>query len=168
MTDPARGSGVHVTRARQVHPGRNGRRMDLVTPTEPLMSALDTVHAIYAAFADANVPAILQQLDPDVEWEYGAWGDVPWLQARRGREGAAAFFATLAGTMRIEHFQPKHFLADGDLVVVVLDIHFVVLATGRRVIEEDEVHLWRCNAEGQVQRFRHRADTALQAAACLP
>jgi hypothetical protein len=34
-----------------------------------------------------------------------------------------------------------------------------VRATGRRIVEEDEVHLWHFNAEGHVQRFRHRADT---------
>lgn len=133
------------------------------------MSVLASTQAIYAAFSQGNVPAILDRLAADVEWEYGASASaVPWLQPRQGRDGAAAFFADLARTMRILHFAPKHFLADGDLVVVVLDIEFDVLATGKRVREEDEIHLWRYGADGLVRRFRHRADTALQAAACLP
>ncbi|GMU44397.1 MAG: nuclear transport factor 2 family protein [Xanthomonadales bacterium] len=134
------------------------------------MSALARVHAIYAAFGSGNIPAILDRLSPDVDWEYGATPGnvVPWLQPRRGRDGAATFFSELARSLRIQRFAPKHFLADGDdLVVVVLDIEFVVLATGRRVVEEDEVHLWRFGADGLVCRFRHRADTALQAEACV-
>ena len=37
--------------------------------------------------------------------------------------------------------------------------------TGRRVSEEEEVHVWHFTAQGQVSRFRHRADTHQQWAA---
>jgi hypothetical protein len=131
------------------------------------VTALEHVQAIYAAFGRGDVPAILEHLSPDIDWEYGARPNpIPWLQPRHGREGAAQFFADLSRSMRIERFAPKHLLADGDLVAVVLDIEFVVVATGKRVVEEDEVHLWRFGADGLVNRFRHRLDTALQAAAC--
>ena len=50
-------------------------------------------------------------------------------------------------------------LSDGDLVVALIDVEYTVKATGRRVTEEDEVHIWSFDASGQVTRFRHRVDT---------
>lgn len=131
------------------------------------MTPIDRIHALYAAFGRGDIPTILEQLSPEVEWEYGAQPNpIPWLQPRHGHAGARTFFEELGQQMRIEHFAPKHIVADGAIVVVVLDITFVVLATGKRVVEEDEVHLWRFGDDGRIARFRHRLDTALQAAAC--
>lgn len=131
------------------------------------MQTIDRIHALYAAFGRGDIPAILEQLSPEVEWEYGAQPNpIPWLKPRHGHAGARAFFEELGLHMRIERFAPKHFLTDGAIVVVVLDIEFVVLATGKRVVEEDEVHLWHGGDDGRVTRFRHRLDSALQAAAC--
>jgi len=130
------------------------------------MSHLKTVQLIYEAFGRGDVPTILATLAEDVDWEYGAGeNNVPWLQHRQGREGALAFFMSLQG-MRIERFVPKTFLESGSLVVALVDIEFVVVATGKRVAEEDEVHLWHFDEQGKVCRFRHRADTLRQSLAC--
>ena len=127
------------------------------------MGNLETVQQIYAAFGRGDVPVILEHLDESVEWEYGVNStDVPWLQPRRGRDGAAQFFASL-GEIDIHRFEVKGFLAgEGGLVVGLFDIEFTVKATGKRVVEEDEVHLWYFNAAGKAVRFRHRADTHQQ------
>ena len=62
------------------------------------MKTIDTVKRIYEAFGRGDVPAILEHVAEDVDWEYGAVdAGVPWLQRRRGREGVASFFASLAG-----------------------------------------------------------------------
>lgn len=45
--------------------------------------------------------------------------------------------------------------------MALIDLDATVRATGRRVVEEDEVHIWHFNDAGFVQRFRHRADTHL-------
>jgi hypothetical protein len=132
------------------------------------MNSLQTTRNIYEAFGRGDVGAILAALSPSVQWEYGAGpSDVPWLQPRRGAEGAGAFFASL-DAIRIERFAPKRFLDGGDLVVVLVDIEFTVKATGKRVVEEDEVHLWHFDAQGRVARFRHRVDTLQHALACRP
>ena len=47
-------------------------------------------------------------------------------------------------------------------MVVLVDIDFTVKATGRRVQEIDEAHLWHFNAAGQVSKFRHRVDSYAQ------
>lgn len=123
------------------------------------MSNKETVAGIYAAFGRGDVPFILDTLAPDVEWEdHGATTDVPWLQPRRGRDGVAGFFAALAG-FDIQKFDVHTLLDGGDIVVALVDQEAVVRATGRRVAERDEVHVWRFNAAGLVASFKHRLDT---------
>jgi hypothetical protein len=90
---------------------------------------------------------------------------VPWLQARRGREGAAAFFSSLAA-LDFKKFTPKTFLEETGVVVVLLDVEFSVKATGKSVAEEDQVHIWNFDELGEVVRFRHRVDTQKHALAC--
>lgn len=123
------------------------------------MGALETVQSIYEAFGRGDAPAVLACLSEDVEWEYGAGGStVPWLQPRRGHDGALAFFDSLQH-MGLQVFRPKRILAEGNTVVGLIDIEFEVPRTGRRVEEEDEVHIWHFDAAGKVIRFRHRVDT---------
>lgn len=125
------------------------------------MSNTQIVKEIYAAFMRGDVATILNHLADDVIWEYDGTPEVPWLVPRRGKDGAAAFFAALA-VMDIYRFEVKAVLGEGKLVVDVVDIDFTVRTTGKRVVEIDEVHLWHFNDAGKVARFRHRGDTLLQ------
>lgn len=126
------------------------------------MSHLATVHGIYAAFGRRDIPAILEALAEDVDWEYGQPStDVPWLQPRRGRAAVVGFFESL-GAIDFARLDATTFLESGSTVVVLLQLDATVRATGRRVVEEDEVHIWHFDAAGRVARFRHRVDTHLQ------
>ena len=126
------------------------------------MGHKETVQEMYEAFGHGDVPAILDRLDDSVEWEYGAQpGEVPWLQPRQGKAGAAEFFASLAG-LEFHNFTPKAILEGDGLVVALVDVEATVKATGKRFLEEDEVHLWHFNDAGRVARFRHRVDTYQQ------
>ena len=125
------------------------------------MSNLRTVQEMYEAYGRGDLPAILSKLSESVEWEYGPTStDVPWLQRRHGRDGAAAFFASHS-EMQMHVFSPKAFLETEGIVVVLIDVDFTVKATGKRVTEEDEIHVWRFDAEGKIVRFRHGVDTHL-------
>ena len=132
------------------------------------MTLMATVQGIYQAFSRGDVPAILEALSETVVWDYGS-GDtpVPWLKTRRGRAETAEFFASLAA-LEITKFAPKVFLEVPGLVVVLLDLEATVKATGGRIVEEDEVHIWHFDAAGKVARFRHRVDTARHMAALRP
>ena len=123
------------------------------------MTPLNKVKTMYAAFSRGDIPAILSGLAPDVEWEYGAnTPPVPWLKPRRGRDAVAGFFEALKD-VDIVRFEPTSLVADGNLVIALFDIELIVKATGKRVTEIDEVHIWRFNQEGLVQKFRHQVDS---------
>lgn len=123
------------------------------------MTYKETVQEIYAAFGRGDVPAILERLAPDVEWEYDASPtEVPWLQPRQGRSGAAEFFASLEN-LEIHRLEAKMFLEEGTTVVVVVDVDATVRKTGLPAEEIDEIHIWYFGDDGLVTRFRHRVDT---------
>ena len=123
------------------------------------MQNLETVQQMYAAFGRGDIPAILAHLSDDVEWEYGAGPtDVPWLQPRKGKQEVTEFFGTLAA-IEFNRFEPKELLGGENKVVALIDAAFTVKATGRRIEDETEVHIWHFNDEGLVNRFAHRLDT---------
>jgi ketosteroid isomerase-like protein len=128
------------------------------------MSNLQTVQNIYAAFGRGDVPAILEAMAPDVEWEYGGGShEVPWLEPRRGREGAGAFFRVVADMLDIRAFAVTNIIeGSGGVVLALIDIEAIVKPSGKRFSEIDEVHIWRFDAQGRVAKFRHRADTHMQ------
>lgn len=129
------------------------------------MTPIETVQQIYAAFGRGDVSAIQAMLADDVAWEYGDYPNaVPWLQTLHGRERVPAFFAALGG-VELTRFEPKKLFGDADCVVAVIDAAFTVKATGKKVVETDEVHVWHFDARGQVSRFRHRVDTLQHVAA---
>ncbi|GAB4042202.1 MAG: hypothetical protein Fur0014_14270 [Rubrivivax sp.] len=133
------------------------------------MTPVERVQRIYAAFGQGDVPFILSCLAPDVLWEYGTPPNpIPWLQPLQGRDAVLRFFEVLHAQVEFQVFRPTQFFGDGLTVVDLVDLEFTVRATGKRVIEVDEAHIWRFDEQGLVQRFRHRADTWLTAQALKP
>ena len=130
------------------------------------MSHIETIQSIYEAFARGDIPAILARLSETVEWEYGVNStDVPWLQPRRGRDGAAEFFQSLAA-LDFKAFGVHLIAGSGDTVVALCNVEAVVRDTGEPFTELDETHVWHFGPDGLVTRFRHRVDTHQQWLAC--
>jgi ketosteroid isomerase-like protein len=130
------------------------------------MRHADTVRQIYSAYQRGDLSAILDRLADDVEWEYSITPlGVPWLERRRGRGEVPLFFAAHAG-FDLHRFEPKTFLESGNIVVVLIDVDLTVKSTGRRITEEDEVHIWYFDSQGRVIRFGHKVDTHQHWTAC--
>lgn len=90
------------------------------------MSNSDVVRSAYESFKRGDIPAILDLLAEDVEWEYGVIStDVPWLQPYTGRDAVRQFFDSLT-ELEFQQLDPKTFLEAGDLVVALLDIRVTV------------------------------------------
>ena len=121
------------------------------------MSNVPTVQHVYDAFGRGDVPTIVSHLSESIQWEYGmSDAGVPWLLATEGA-GRSSEVLCCPRAFDLQQFQPKTFL--GNVVVVLIDVAFIVKATGRSVIEEDEIHIWHFDSEGRVIRFCHKVDT---------
>jgi uncharacterized protein len=127
-----------------------------------------TVKSIYEAFGQGNIPAILEHLSDQVQWEQ--WADnttqragVPWMLPRTGKEGAQEFFREVAN-FRITDFQVLSLMSNENQVVAEILIEADVPAAGSH-FRDEELHLWTFNEEGKVVRFRHYLDTAKHIAA---
>ena len=132
------------------------------------MTSTDTTNAarvadIYSAFGRGDVPAILDSLADDVswdEWEHGHDGQragVAHLAPHRGVQGAAEFFAAIAG-WTVREFAVLDVIGAGRQVVAEVRAVFD-LPNGTRLADE-ELHLWTFDDAGKVTRFRHYVDTA--------
>lgn len=129
---------------------------------------LATVGKIYEAFGRGDVPAILDCMADNVQWE--AWADnsaqkqgVPWLQARQGKDGVIAFFQVLRG-MSVKDFQVLSLMVGGNQVAAEIIIEVEIPETGAH-FRDEELHLWTLNEVGKVTRMRHYNDTAKHIAA---
>ncbi|HEX8152215.1 MAG TPA: nuclear transport factor 2 family protein [Thermoanaerobaculia bacterium] len=128
----------------------------------------ETVGQLYAAFGRGDIPAILDSLDDDVQWEQ--WeqpteaqkAGVPWLQPRRGKAGAREFFS-IVSTMQFHAFDVRNLMAGGNQVAASVFVD-VTSPTGKR-IQDEEIHLWTFDADGKVIGFRYYIDEARQIAA---
>jgi uncharacterized protein len=130
-------------------------------------TALHTVQQIYAAFGRGDIPAIVELLDENIQWE--TWeqnsaqaADVPWLRAGTGKAAAMSFFEEI-GRWTFEDFQVLGLMASESQVAAEAVVD-AVLPGGKR-LRDEEMHLWNVNAAGKVTRFRHYADTAKHIAA---
>lgn len=124
---------------------------------------IETIQAIYQAFGQGDVPAILARLSPDVEWDvwdnHGAQrAGYDLMAPRRGREAVGEFFRVLGG-QTFHEFRVLDLLASDLQVAAELSVDFTYNATGQR-IRDEELHLWRFGGDGKVVRFRHYIDSA--------
>ena len=133
------------------------------------MSNLKTVQEIYEAFGKGDIPAILERLAPDVEWE--SWENnsnvnagVPWFVPRRGPEEVAEFFAEI-GRMEVLDVQVPSLMEGGNQVAAEFIFEAKLPAYGGRSFRDEEMHLWTFGEDGRVIRFRHYVDTAKHIAA---
>src|SRR5215813_311848 len=113
------------------------------------MTNLETVQHIYAAFGQGDLPAILECLADDVQWERWAnhsgqtTADIPWFRPRTGKAGAAEFFQVVATQLDIREFQVLSLMSGGNQVAaeILIDAH---TKTGGHYRDE-EIHLWTFN-----------------------
>jgi uncharacterized protein len=122
------------------------------------MSNIQVVQSIYEAFGRGDVPAILERLHPEVEWEYDAVDHgVPWLVPRRGRAEVVKFFESLQG-VEFHRFEPANFLEGSNQVLATIHLDITVRASGKKVVDL-EAHLFTFDSAGKVTRFQHLLDS---------
>jgi ketosteroid isomerase-like protein len=123
------------------------------------MGAAENVHVVkqgYAAFSRGDIPGLLAQLSQDIEWHIPGTG-LPLAGTYRGHGGVTNFFQKLPQEFEILDFQPRQFLADGDLVLVIGWERVKIRATNRTV-DLDWVMSFTLR-DGKVAVFQQYMDT---------
>lgn len=122
------------------------------------MNNAETVRGIYAAFGRGEIPAILERLAENVEWEHDAADHgIKLLAPRRGRAEVVKFFEALQAH-EFTRFEVENVFDGGAQVAAVVRVGHRHKGTGK-TFADLEVHLWGFDARGQVASFRHFVDT---------
>jgi uncharacterized protein len=122
------------------------------------MSNAARVLAVYAAYAQGDIPSILDALAPSVTWAVPGPHVLPTCGTRCGREQVAHYFETISQNLDMEEFSPRHFITQGDRVIVLGYERARALATGG-LSESDWLHVFTFR-DGQITDFRAYTDTA--------
>jgi uncharacterized protein len=121
------------------------------------MSNVEAVQDIYEAFGRGDIPAILDHMAEDVQWDQDGQGHgIPIYEPGVGKAHVQRFFELL-GDLEISRFEPTNFLSGGNQVAVPINLGVTVKATGKSA-ETIEVHLWTFGDDGKVTRFFHAVD----------
>ena len=112
----------------------------------------------YAAFGSGDLRKLLSLMTSDIVWEFPASKVIPWAGTFTGVGEVARFFAALMEHSEPEAFEPLHFIASEDRVVVLGRERFRVKSTGL---------MWACEwahaftmRDGKIAGFREYTDTA--------
>ena len=123
---------------------------------------VQTVQSIFAAFGQGDLPAVLNALAGDVDWQSPVRrtepGEISWAKPRHSREEVALYFKELVEQMQPERMEALEFTAQGDRVVVEGRNRGTVRSTGR-TYEHDWVMVFTLRG-GKIVRHRHYYDTA--------
>jgi ketosteroid isomerase-like protein len=116
------------------------------------------VQRVYEAFGAGDVPALLELLDPQIEWQVPAMADVPFAGMWRGRDGIRQFLQKLGESQEVIEFRPEKFVAQGDAVIALGRFVMRVKVTGLES-RSQWAHVWTM-AGGRVTQFQEYVDTA--------
>jgi ketosteroid isomerase-like protein len=126
-------------------------------------SNIALVKDAYAAFGSGDLQKLLGFMTSDIVWEFPASKVIPWAGTFSGVDGVARFFAALMEHSEPGAFEPLHFVASEDRVVVLGRESFRVKSTGLT---------WACEwahsftvRDGKIAGFREYTDTAAMAKA---
>ena len=119
---------------------------------------LQTIRDLYAAFAEGNIPAVLETLSPDIEWHEP--DGFPYPGTFRGPEDVLnKLFARLAEDWEGWAARPDEFV-DGGEVIAVFGEYSGAYRSTRKQMRSPFAHYWRFE-RGKAREFRTYMDTVL-------
>ena len=117
------------------------------------------VQDAYACFQRGDLASLLGHMTSDIEWVFPKLENVPYTGTWRGPEQVGRhFFQSLAELTEPIEFEPKEFVAQGDVVIGLGKYKFRVKATGNTYASEF-AHVFRFR-NGKIASFHEHADTA--------
>ena len=122
------------------------------------MSNLNSVRAVYDAFAKGDIPAVLGFLNPDIKWTEAE--GFPYGGTYVGPDGVLeGVFMRLGAEWDGFAAVPDEFIDGGDRVVVLGKYGGTYKATGKS-FQADFAHVWEVR-EGKAVRFVQYVDTLI-------
>ncbi len=121
-------------------------------------TALAVVHEAYAAFGRRDIPAILDMVADNVDWEFVGSPNLSYAGRRRNHSDVTKFFADILKAGEIHHFEPREFIDAGDHVTVLGWEESTSVETHKRFSSE-WAHVFTVK-NGLVTRWRGFMNTA--------
>jgi uncharacterized protein len=121
-------------------------------------SPLGVVKQTYAAFGRGDIPAILNLIADQVDWQDVCPASLPYSGLRRNRAEVANFFSDEAQIEDTKVFEPREFIVAGENVTVLGHMEGYARDT-KREFRTDWVHLFTVQ-NGKITRWRGFLDTA--------
>jgi ketosteroid isomerase-like protein len=115
---------------------------------------VEVVRFVYASLNGGDIEAVLDVLDPAVEW--WARGDNPETEVVKGHEGVRTFWAEITNVLEELQIEPTEIIDAGEYVVAA---DSQVARTRGAVTEQHEVHLGRFR-DGKIIEMREFHDMA--------
>jgi ketosteroid isomerase-like protein len=119
---------------------------------------VDIVRRAYDAFARGDIEGLISLLDSNIEWVSPGPSDLPTAGQRRGHEQVKQFFGSVSELYDFQSFEPRTFIAEGELVVVLGQDTVVAKSTGK-TFSEHWAHAFTVK-NGKVVHFQEYIDTA--------
>lgn len=124
-----------------------------------MKSNIEIIAQLYADFGQGNIPAILEQLTDDVQWEFPASAsNVPFSGLFEGKARVVEFFQQVGATNDFHEFNIEKLLADADTVVALGNLKATVKTTGKTSANV-WAHRWDMK-DGKVARHYEYVDSA--------
>ena len=121
------------------------------------MAPVNVTKAIFEAFGNSDVDAIVGLLHDDITIEFYGPPVIPYARSWRGLAEARQFFETVLSSVDIHQFDAEEYICEAEKVVVTGHLNLTARLTGRP-IDSDFVHVITV-AEGKWLRFRDFMNT---------
>jgi ketosteroid isomerase-like protein len=121
-------------------------------------NATAVVQKAYEAFGRQDVPAILNLVADQVDWELVGPASLAYAGKRKNKKEVADFFAAIPKADEIHAFEPREFIAAGDHVTV-LGWEQATAQDSKKKFESEWVHVFTVK-NGKVTRWRGFFNTA--------
>ena len=116
------------------------------------------VQQAYEAFGRQDVPALLNLIADDIDWEFVGSPGLSYAGSRRTKQAVGEFFAAVAQADDIQVFEPREFIEAGDHVTVLGWERCTARDTGKP-FESEWVHVFTVK-NGKITRWRGLLNTA--------
>lgn len=116
------------------------------------------VKQAYEAFGRGDVPAILNLVADQVDWELVGPTSLPYAGRRKNHKEVADFFAAVASSDDIHAFEPREFI-EADEHVTVLGWEDATTRDTNRKFESQWAHVFTVK-NGKITRWRGFVNTA--------